>query len=1830
MASLTRSQLKTSSNSTYDTNGVGGITATEVRTFNDDLIDSLITNDLTSSMIVLSASFASNAGTVGGQTLTSLNQYTASNDTKWSTLGGITGSFVTETESGSFLVTASVNLNTITFTKGNNSTFAITVNTGSAVTTDLSSLNSFTASQLTINTAIGASTSSLNTATASLFTSTSLSLTTASFNTSTRDITFTKGDSTTFKLGSFATPGSNSFNDNQFIADQGANLNKLTVSSSIWGLATYSAVSSEFRTIPFTGTERISTLSSNRLSFTSGSTSLTILPGWENFGTTAYNINNKPSIVLSSGSSSTSGYYPTIEFEDALRYTDGRVTIKTPLSASAGFTASLQNGYAWVGNSLGENTQVATSSFGGALPNNLISSSAQITALGFVSSSVTASSLVTASVNLNTITFTKGDNTTFNITVNTGSAGATTDITSLNSFTASQYVSNSFFATTASLNSYTQSTNIRLNNLESTSASVNVSISNLNSTTASQGVSITNLNAFTQSQETKDLTLASVTSSLNSATASLFTSASLALVTASFDNGTRNLTFTKGNTTQFSVNIPDVSGSSNNTGSLLVTASAFINTITFTKGDGTTFPVTVTTGSLNYVTGSFGAFYDTTTQSGSAGVAYSMKLNNTDISDGVIISGSGGIKVLAAGTYDLQFSAQVLAATGADTVWIWLKKNGINVADTSTKLVLRNNEADVAAWNFVVSANANDVFQLAWQSLGGHTLLFAEAAASNYPAIPSVIATMNRVDVGGGTNLVSTSSFNSYTSSTNSRLTNIESTTASLNISVTNLNSFTASQLTINSGYNTFTQSQETKDTTLQNVTASLNSATASLFTSASLSLTTASFAGNTLTFRKGDGTTFGVVIPDVSGSGVPTGTVSSSAQILAYNIFATTGSNTFTGNQFINADLTVSQSKLLNFGQSGSIRSSGDTGTIVFDTNGGYQHRNFTSGEYYFEQYANAPMYFYNRAGAAIAISGSSTSIQDVNFIPFSASLNTRILAVTGSSINTGSFATTGSNAFFGTNTFSGAVSFTGSAPSILSQSFSGSLITNLTDIYTDVAAVQQIVTLTSASYAALASGSLTNPNTLYIVSGSTSGSGGGGTTDITALNAFTASQQILNTTFATTGRNSFNGHQTITGSVTISGSTTSDLTVVGQILVSSTATGATTEPKITVSGPTEKSIIDRNSISIENATYFTQLDPQAIFTFNISTNDEIGFSAQPSYTPNWSTGPSLYINNPTDNYPAVFGFQNKANYTDGRVTVLTPLVAQSGSIITGSLTISGSSQFDLIITGAANITDNNGLAQLGLLPNSFNVNTTNTAATAAQGVIYATTGSNASLTVGVYDAPFNTDVELNIKADSNGLSFGDWDNVTVFDYIPFLTIAPNLGNNPTPVMTRGLNVTGSVNITGQYLINGVPISGAASINTGSFATTGSNTFRGDQTITGSLIISSSATTDLIITGAAKIVDVTGLSELALNPNNFNINATKVTSVLDTYGQIYTNTASVAGMYIGVYDDPNFNTDVEVAILVNQNGSSFNDWDNGTTFSYVPFMTLAPNTGNNPTPRMTRGLNITGNTTITGSLIQSGAVSIQGDTIFINKNGDSSNVILGSNAMSNITGSIMTSIAIGAGAMRYASGSSQNVAIGENALAVTTGTNNFALGAEALANNTTGNQNVAIGVGALTKNTTGVQNTVIGNDAGFFASGSQNTYIGASSGNNITGSNNTILGRYQGSSGETLTNNIILADGSGTAKAQYSGSAWSFQDGIKLNVGSNKPADIVSVLNGNATVNNSLATTSSIILLTTQELVNGGQYPAIVGNKTNGSFDIKTNQSETVKVAYLIINPTT
>jgi hypothetical protein len=237
------------------------------------------------------------------------------------------------------------------------------------------------------------------------------------------------------------------------------------------------------------------------------------------------------------------------------------------------------------------------------------------------------------------------------------------------------------------------------------------------------------------------------------------TSASYAL-TASYANNSTSASYTNNSTSASYSN-------SSTSASYALTASHAINggvtqilaganvTIAPTNGQGqVTISATGGGGSnFNTATGSYGSFYDTTTQTNVAGTARSMSFNTIDITNGVSISGSTNpfntyIKTENAGVYDIQFSAQVdKTDSGTDEIWIWLRKNGTNLTDTATSVQLTGNgDHYVAAWNFFVNSAANDYYQLMWYSPDANVRLHAEPGFGVVPGIPSVIATVNRVD----------------------------------------------------------------------------------------------------------------------------------------------------------------------------------------------------------------------------------------------------------------------------------------------------------------------------------------------------------------------------------------------------------------------------------------------------------------------------------------------------------------------------------------------------------------------------------------------------------------------------------------------------------------------------------------------------------------------------------------------------------------------------------------------------------------------------------------------------------------------------------------------------------------------------------------------------------------------------------------------------------------------------------------------------------------------------------------------------------------------------
>jgi hypothetical protein len=148
----------------------------------------------------------------------------------------------------------------------------------------------------------------------------------------------------------------------------------------------------------------------------------------------------------------------------------------------------------------------------------------------------------------------------------------------------------------------------------------------------------------------------------------------------------------------------------------------------------------------------YGQFYDTTSQSGSANTAYSMKLNTTDFASGVSIVSGSQITVEKTGIYNLQFSAQLdrVAGSGVDTVSIWLSKNGNNVVNSTTNVTMSGGaaaSATVAAWNFLVTLNAGEHCELKWSTTDAnlHITAVGETTNPNRPAVPSVIATLTQV-----------------------------------------------------------------------------------------------------------------------------------------------------------------------------------------------------------------------------------------------------------------------------------------------------------------------------------------------------------------------------------------------------------------------------------------------------------------------------------------------------------------------------------------------------------------------------------------------------------------------------------------------------------------------------------------------------------------------------------------------------------------------------------------------------------------------------------------------------------------------------------------------------------------------------------------------------------------------------------------------------------------------------------------------------------------------------------------------------------------------------
>lgn len=115
---------------------------------------------------------------------------------------------------------------------------------------------------------------------------------------------------------------------------------------------------------------------------------------------------------------------------------------------------------------------------------------------------------------------------------------------------------------------------------------------------------------------------------------------------------------------------------------------------------------------------------------------------------------ASNIRVYQPGVYNIQFSAQFINTDTAkvEDAAVWLRKNGVNVADTSTYVTIPNAHAGTLgstclAANFFVYLNDGDYVSLAWwvSAISSYLGYVPAATTPDRPLSPPIITTISYV-----------------------------------------------------------------------------------------------------------------------------------------------------------------------------------------------------------------------------------------------------------------------------------------------------------------------------------------------------------------------------------------------------------------------------------------------------------------------------------------------------------------------------------------------------------------------------------------------------------------------------------------------------------------------------------------------------------------------------------------------------------------------------------------------------------------------------------------------------------------------------------------------------------------------------------------------------------------------------------------------------------------------------------------------------------------------------------------------------------------------------
>jgi hypothetical protein len=149
----------------------------------------------------------------------------------------------------------------------------------------------------------------------------------------------------------------------------------------------------------------------------------------------------------------------------------------------------------------------------------------------------------------------------------------------------------------------------------------------------------------------------------------------------------------------------------------------------------------------------YGSFYDTTTQSASANTPTAITFNSSADTRHTSISSSSRILFDADGLTTVTFSIQFVNPDSAeDDVYVWLRKNGVDVAYTASAVTVPKKHGSVDGTalmtvNFHETYGPGDYLELYWLTVNGTSTIATIPASLSpaRPASPGVVLTVSQI-----------------------------------------------------------------------------------------------------------------------------------------------------------------------------------------------------------------------------------------------------------------------------------------------------------------------------------------------------------------------------------------------------------------------------------------------------------------------------------------------------------------------------------------------------------------------------------------------------------------------------------------------------------------------------------------------------------------------------------------------------------------------------------------------------------------------------------------------------------------------------------------------------------------------------------------------------------------------------------------------------------------------------------------------------------------------------------------------------------------------------